>query len=176
LNCTAAEFGAGGVIRLAAGEALTVALAEGGHWYGHGFSHVQPYPLETGSTVNEAFAALLKWWGGTAGLADLANPAGLAWYRGKLEALLELGADGFKIDGGDFKYHPPRGDCAWPHDPGASGYSDILLRLFEELTPNRCEIRTAWASQRRQVIWREGGKDSHWGLDNGLRERTSLTV
>ena len=23
-------------------------LAEGGHWYGHGFAQEQPYPLDTG--------------------------------------------------------------------------------------------------------------------------------
>ena len=43
-------------IELQAGEALTVELASGGHWYGHGFSHEQPYPLETGAIVNEQFA------------------------------------------------------------------------------------------------------------------------
>jgi hypothetical protein len=43
-------------VRLAAGETLAIALRDGGHWYGHGFGHVQPYPLETGQIVNPAFA------------------------------------------------------------------------------------------------------------------------
>ena len=119
-------------------------------------------------------AALLKWWGGTAGLVDVTAPQGRDWYRQKLEALLELGAAGFKIDGGDHKYHPAADDCVWYEDPGASGYSDKLLALFEDLVPNRCETRTAWQSQGRSIIWREGGKDSHWGLDNGLKALVSL--
>ena len=119
-------------------------------------------------------AALLKWWGGTAGLVDVTAPQGHDWYRQKLETLLELGAAGFKIDGGDHKYHPAVDDCVWHEDPGASGYSDKLLALFEDLVPNRCETRTAWMSQGRSIIWREGGKDSHWGADNGLKAMVSL--
>jgi len=119
-------------------------------------------------------AARLKWWGGTAGLVDLTAPQGREWYRGKLQALLDLGAAGFKIDGGDHKYHPPAERCAWHRPPGASGYSDLLLALIEELAPNRCETRTAWCSQSRSVLWREGGKDSHWGLDNGLKAVVTL--
>jgi len=119
-------------------------------------------------------AALLRWWGGEAGLVDVTAPQGREWYRDKLEALLELGAVGFKIDGGDHKYHPPVDDCAWHADPGASGYSERLLALFEEVVPNRCETRTAWLSQRRSILWREGGKDSHWGQDNGLKAVLSL--
>lgn len=119
-------------------------------------------------------AALMKWWGGTAGLVDLTSPRGYEWYRCQMQALMALGADGFKIDGGDHKYRPPDAECAWHTDPGASGYSDLLLQLFDELVPNRCETRAAWRSQSRSVIWREGGKDSHWGLDNGLKAMVTL--
>jgi hypothetical protein len=41
---------------LPAGAPLLLSLAEGGHWYGHGFSHFQPWPLETGVIDNPAFA------------------------------------------------------------------------------------------------------------------------
>lgn len=119
-------------------------------------------------------AAMLKWWGGTAGLIDVTAPQGRRWYRKQLEKLLDLGAAGFKIDGGDHKYHPPAADCDWHCDPGASGYSDRLLEIFEALVPNRCETRTAWRSQPRSILWREGGKDSHWGLDNGLKAMVTL--
>ena len=123
-----------------------------------------------------AGAALLTWWGGTAGLVDVTAPQGRDWYRSKLRNLLGLGAAGFKIDGGDHKYHPPSLDCAWCDEPGASGYSDRLLALFEELAPNRCETRTAWLSQGRSILWREGGKDSRWGLDNGLKAVVTLAL
>lgn len=35
-------------IAIKANEKCAVDLKSGGHWYGHGFSHVQPYPLEKG--------------------------------------------------------------------------------------------------------------------------------
>ena len=45
-----------GRVHVPAGETVRFDLASGGHWYGHGFAHTQPYPLETGEIVNDAFA------------------------------------------------------------------------------------------------------------------------
>lgn len=122
-------------------------------------------------------AALFKWWGGTAGLVDLTAEEGRAWYRGRLKYLKnDVGVDGFKIDGGDAKYMPSAETCEWNEFPGASGYSDILLKTFEEIAPGMCETRTAWLSQSRDIIWRLGGKDSHWGMDNGLKALVNLSL
>src|SRR5258708_26919215 len=44
------------VLDLRAGQKISFDLKSGGHWFGHGFNHVQPYPLETGCIVNPAFA------------------------------------------------------------------------------------------------------------------------
>ena len=121
--------------------------------------------------------ARLTWWGGTAGLIDLTGPRGRAWYRERLLALRDgVGVDGFKIDGGDAKYQPDRTGSRWHEDRGPSGYADELLALFEEVAPGRCETRTAWLSQGRHILWREGGKDSHWGVDNGLRAMVHLAL
>ncbi len=120
-------------------------------------------------------AARLRWWGGTAGLVDVTGDAGREHLRSRLVYLKDtIGVDGFKIDGGDAKYQPPADRCSWCNAPGASGYSDCLLALFEEIAPGCCETRTAWQSQNRNIIWREGGKDSHWGANNGLRAMLSL--
>jgi len=120
-------------------------------------------------------AAILRWWGGTAGLVDLTSPAGREWFRSRLLYLRnEIGVDGFKVDGGDFKYQPLLSVAAWHDYGGASGYSDALLAIFEEIAPGRSETRTAWLSQRRAIVWREGGKDSHWGIDNGLGALVTL--
>lgn len=120
-------------------------------------------------------AALLTWWGGTAGLVDVTAPAGRAWFRERLLHLRDdFGIEGFKVDGGDFKYQPAPEESAWGDFPGPSGYADALLALVSEIVPNHCETRTAWRSQGRSVLWREGGKDSHWGLDNGLRAMVTL--
>jgi alpha-glucosidase (family GH31 glycosyl hydrolase) len=119
--------------------------------------------------------ATFTWWGGDAGLIDLTNPDGHAWFKAQLLRLRDdVGIDGFKIDGGDAKYHPDPAESAWYDCPGPSGYSDILLSLFEEIAPGMCETRTAWLSQRRNILWREGGKDSHWGIENGLTALVTL--
>ncbi|MGE9290609.1 MAG: glycoside hydrolase family 31 protein, partial [Puniceicoccales bacterium] len=109
------------------------------------------------------------------GLVDVTGPAGREWLRGKLKYLQEhYGIDGFKIDGGDFKYQPDPSDSHWHNFRGESGYSDCLLEVFEELVPNQCESRTAWLSQKRSILWRQGGKDSHWEEDNGLKAMVRL--
>jgi len=119
--------------------------------------------------------ATFTWWGGNAGLIDLTNPDGHAWFKAQLLRLRDdVGIDGFKIDGGDAKYQPNPAESAWYDCPGPSGYSDILLSLFEEIAPGMCETRTAWVSQRRNILWREGGKDSHWGIENGLSALVTL--
>ncbi|HEX2949860.1 MAG TPA: TIM-barrel domain-containing protein, partial [Armatimonadota bacterium] len=79
-------------------------------------------------------AALFRWWGGTAGLIDVTNPAGRAWFSERLRCLKEeVGVAGFKIDGGDFKYQPSPEIAAWHNPQGPSGYSDALLAIFDEL-------------------------------------------
>ena len=119
--------------------------------------------------------ALFQWWGGRAGIVDLTLPAARNWYRDQLARLKnETGVDGFKIDGGDAKYQPLPEETAWHEPVGASGYVDLFLALFEEVAPGFCESRTGWLSQRRNIIWRQGGKDSHWGIDNGLQAMIHL--
>ncbi len=126
-------------------------------------------------TMDKTKPSLLKWWGGCAGLVDLTNPEARKWYKDKLLDLKNnIGIDGFKIDGGDAKYQPDPMLSKWHCPIGDSGYSNLLLELFEEIAPNNCESRTAWLSQNRKIIWREGGKDSHWGLDNGLQAMVTL--
>ncbi len=85
-----------------------------------------------------------------------------------------MGVDGFKIDGGDAKYQPDAATTSWFRPVGPSGYVELLLELFEEIAPGVCESRTGWLSQKRNILWREGGKDSHWGVDNGLTAMVHL--
>lgn len=119
--------------------------------------------------------SLLKWWGGTAGIVDVTNPEACDWFRAQLLRLKnEIGVDGFKIDGGDAKYLPDIAKTTWRKNAGPSGYIDLLLALFEEVAPGMCESRTAWLSQKRNILWREGGKDSHWDVDNGLQAMVHL--
>ncbi len=122
-------------------------------------------------------AALLNWWGGQAGLIDLTCPEASAWYEEQLQKLkVTCQIDGFKIDGGDAKYQPNPEESLWHDYKGASGFSDLLLEVFEKVSPGLCETRTAWLSQNRNIVWRLGGKDSHWGEDNGLKALVHLGI
>lgn len=51
-----------------------------------------------------------------------------------------------------------------------------MLSLIEEIAPGQAETRTMWLSHRRRILWRQGGKDSHWGIDNGLRALVTLSL
>ena len=125
----------------------------------------------------EKAPAHFKWWGGEAGLIDLTNTEAYNWYKEKLCFIKNgYGIDGFKIDGGDAKYQPNLSHSNWHDFQGASAYSDRLLALFEEVAPGMCETRTAWLSQNRNIVWRQGGKDSHWGEDNGLKAVVHLAL
>jgi alpha-glucosidase (family GH31 glycosyl hydrolase) len=120
-------------------------------------------------------AATFRWWGGEAGLIDFTGAAGKDWFHNRLlELKNHIGVDAFKIDGGDAKYMPTDAEALWHETPGRSGYSDLLLEAFEEVAPFLCESRSAWLSQSKDIIWRLGGKDSHWGQDNGLKALVHL--
>ena len=125
--------------------------------------------------ANGPGAATFRWWGGEAGLVDITGKEGKGWFQSKLYHLKnDIGIDAFKIDGGDAKYMPSDLEARWHDSPGRSGYSDLLLEAFEEVVPAMCESRAAWLSQNRNIIWRLGGKDSHWGEDNGLKALVHL--
>ncbi|MHB9023237.1 MAG: glycoside hydrolase family 31 protein [Armatimonadota bacterium] len=126
---------------------------------------------EIGGLVRDACSgepALFTWWGGDAALLDVTSPAGEAWYAEKLEAMRRLGFAGFKFDGGDGKYTPPfeYSDYAVPQRP--QGYSNRYLEFIARHYPDYSESRVAWTVQREGLITREGGKDTVWGLENGL--------
>lgn len=108
------------------------------------------------------------WWAGEAALLDVTHPAGDAWYAEKLQAMADLGFVGFKFDGGDGKYAPPFAHSAFHVPQRPQGYSNRYLEFIAKHFPAYSESRVAWMVQREGLLTREGGKDTHWGLDNGL--------
>jgi len=118
---------------------------------------------------------VFKWWGGQAGLVDVTGSVGCGWLEEKLIFLRdEIGIDGFKIDGGDAAYMPENPD--WADDKGPSGYIDELLSVFEKISSLPCPNRTAWLSQKRNILWNVVGRDVHWGIDNGIKSLVPLTL
>lgn len=81
---------------------------------------VVPYVSPDSATARELAAADLllrdacgevairRWWNGWSALLDVSNPAALAWWRERLEALQrDSGVAGFKFDGGDVRDYRP---------------------------------------------------------------------
>jgi len=48
-----------------------------------------------------ADGAIMRWWKGRGGCIDYTNPAAMAWWRGMQDQVLDLGIDGWKLDGAD---------------------------------------------------------------------------
>ncbi|MEQ8241288.1 MAG: glycoside hydrolase family 31 protein, partial [Cyclobacteriaceae bacterium] len=51
-------------------------------------------------------AAVIRWWNGASACLDLSNPKAKAWFKGRLDYLVdEFGVDGFKFDAGDADFY-----------------------------------------------------------------------
>lgn len=44
---------------------------------------------------------LVPWWGGKGGMLDYKNPEAVAWWHSRMNQVLDLGIDGWKLDGTD---------------------------------------------------------------------------
>ncbi len=113
--------------------------------------------------------ALLRWWNGCAGLVDLSNPQAVRKYAAKMQALKDdFDFDGFKFDGGDARYQPTGPDRNFHLHTTPSEYCDLYQQFMHDYFYHLAESRTAWLAQGFGNLAREGGKDSVWGLNNGL--------
>jgi len=119
-------------------------------------------------------AAMLRWWHGNAGIIDFTSRKARRWYQERLSALMDLGIDGFKIDGGDGKYQPGHRDSDFAGETTPSAFCDAYVKFFADFAPELAETRTGWRTQGLGLISRQGGKDSHWGLDNGMHAMITL--
>ena len=105
------------------------------------------------------------WQAGMA-LVDFTNPAAVAWYRSKLEGLLDIGVDSFKTDFGE---RIPVRDIAW-HDGSDpekmhNYYTHLFNRTAFDLLVERLGEGEAILFARSATA---GGQQfpAHWGGDN----------
>src|SRR5699024_5878510 len=48
---------------------------------------------------------IAKWWNGYSAVLDFSNPKAVQWLKCQLDALTDMGVDGFKFDAGDSMYY-----------------------------------------------------------------------
>lgn len=78
--------------------------------------------------------AEIDWWKGTGSLIDLYNPDAVAWWKGMMDNMLDLGIDGWKCDGTDYF------SIGAPYSPYQGGnvsrlnYSHAYYQLFHDYT------------------------------------------
>lgn len=89
--------------------------------------------------------AIRRWWNGLSAVLDLSNPEACAWIRDRLDALCDLGVDGFKFDGADlYDFHADD-------------------RPYRPMTPNDmckqwAEIGTHYPFNEFRACWKMGGQ------------------
>lgn len=90
--------------------------------------------------------AIIPWWNGYSSVMDLTNPDAMAWFRGRLDHMVNTyHLDGFKFDAGDADFYP------------ANGLS------FKKVTPNEHsrlwgEIGLHYPLNEYRAMWKMGGE------------------
>lgn len=90
--------------------------------------------------------AIIEWWNGHSAVLDFTNPEAKAWYKGRLDHMVNTyHLDGFKFDAGDADFYPP----------------DALS--FKQVTPNEHsrlwgEIGLNYPLNEYRAMWKMGGE------------------
>ena len=103
--------------------------------------------------LEEGQPYLLRWWNGASACLDLRREQALAYLRDQMAALMDLGVDGFKFDGGDSLY------CLPQHQPDLQ--SHLWAKLASEYAFN--EIRADFNTQGMSILERLSDKQHAWG-------------
>lgn len=106
--------------------------------------------------------AIRRWWNGFSAILDLSDPAAVAWFHDRADALIDLGVDGFKFDGadvGDFRSDDLTGGLL-PVDM-CREWSRAALRYPLN------ELRASWDMGGQALAQRVQDKPPAWG-DAGI--------
>jgi alpha-glucosidase (family GH31 glycosyl hydrolase) len=101
-----------------------------------------------------------RWWNGYSAGLDLLNPEAVMWLERRLDALRQLGVDGFKFDGGDRSFYAQLG-CARPEEYTAAWNA---IGLDHSLN----EYRAGWRAAGLPLAQRQRDKHHTWDSDGGL--------
>ena len=82
---------------------------------------------------------IINWWKGEGSLIDYWNPEAVAWWKSLMDRTLDMGIDGWKVDGTDYNalldqvlYSPGNGGIVSRNE-----YSEAYYRLFHDYTRER---------------------------------------
>jgi alpha-glucosidase len=111
-----------------------------------------------------------SWWNGAyAGIIDFSNPETLNWFLERLREIKTISeVDSFKFDAGEAGWMPKPRELTGDLDLQPNSYTVSYIRALQEFGP-LTEIRTGFQTQDLPLFVRMIDKDSHWGLNNGLR-------
>lgn len=104
--------------------------------------------------------AVRRWWNGFSALLDASNPAAVGWLTDRLDALRDLGVDGFKLDGGDLGDYraDDRSQASYPAEQ-VQAWARVGLRYpFNE-------YRACWRMGGQPLAQRLCDKPPSWGAD-----------
>src|SRR5699024_4853838 len=110
----------------------------------------------------DGLPAIRRWWNGFSAILDLSDPAAVAWFHDRADALIDLGVDGFKFDGadvGDFRSDDLTGGLL-PVDM-CREWSRAALRYPLN------ELRASWDMGGQALAQRVQDKPPAWG-DAGI--------
>lgn len=105
--------------------------------------------------------AIRRWWNGFSAVLDITNPNAAKWLRDRLDALMDLGVDGFKYDAGDVGFYRPQ-------DQSYAGASPVehcqAWAEFGLATPFN-EYRACWKMGGQALGQRLRDKPPQWGSE-----------
>ncbi len=110
---------------------------------------------------SDGSVAMIKWWNGKSGCLDLSNPETQAWFKERLDYLVEeYGADGFKLDAGDAQFY--KGDIV-SHQKDAIPNDHTTYFAEFGLNYPLNEYRASWKMAGLPLAQRLRDKGHKWG-------------